>query len=62
MKHTALCALAALALISALSCNKAQLAVEDPLISVSTKIFQAGPEVQVLYLDVSSNCDWVVLK
>ena len=54
--------LAALALISALSCNRAQLAVEDPLISVSTKIFQAGPEVQVLYLDVSSNCDWVVLK
>ncbi len=55
-------AAAVMSLAAFCSCSEEELTVTDPVISVDTESFQAEAGVQVMQVEVTSNCEWVVLK
>lgn len=44
------------------SCKDMELTVTDPVLAVNAEAFQAEAGIQVMQVEVTSNCEWVVLK
>lgn len=61
-KYFSIFVAAIISLMTVNSCTGKLPVFTDPVITLDTDIFQAGPQLQAIKVEVSANCSWVVLK